>query len=511
MDFWEHPGVPPLNAPIPVDSPQGIMLRLAHSFQESMQRGDAFVIKSDQGRQHFEMAMQSKQGFSVRWRRDASNTALSREPSAPDRAPFYLQQPPQPLDLALVARPDRIDILSAAADRRFTLKDRLQLTMHMDFSPEPNDKNPPVSFNFDAGFNEDSDMGDPPIRLRCSLAPVVCLDFVTPRSGSSDIKPKIELRDGVLQVDGQFGSMRVDAASGRLIKWTSGPLEFEFAKDPEIARGLMPRSVSNDYDPRHPVSSLVRFLAACNSSSPFFALGSSARASAIVNLTSSAAGPVLESLDRGVTESSDEDDDFDDAGRHVDSQNPTAIAHRWVGYVNYVFEYGSWPWTISRQVMLALGGGSPDAQPEFVRVVNSEQTGPIGFIALATAMGASPTDAQAMASIGLDRVSAEAFKHDFHVLFESQGIGPKALSNLLQAVSDLSNDQFSALTAAIPADWVGILDYVRQVGKEHPGQPVVDALAQSSDKWWDASVRKIVKDELDRESGGALSSDQGGQ
>jgi hypothetical protein len=515
LDFWEHPNLPPLNTPIPVDSPQGIMLRMALTVQESMARGDAFIVKLNNGRQHLRIAMQSNRGFSLHWLRDASNTSPSTEPATFGHYLIDIPQPPQSLDLALIARPNRIDLFSATARRRFTLREKMLLSINLEIVPDPTDKEHPFSINFGAGFNMDPMEGQPPVRLDFSLAPVACLDCVTPRSGPSSPPRKIELRNGILQVDYKFGSFRVDAASGRLINWSSESSEFEFeqgALDREIKTDAMPRSMANDYDPRHPVSSLVGFLAACNSSGPFFLWGTPERTRVMVHFISILAGPALESLDRGIAESTDADDDFDDARRYVDSDSPMTWALAWAGYANYVFEYGTWPWTISREAMLALGGGSPDAQSELVRVVNSDATGPIGFVALSAAMRPSSlVTAQAMASIGLDHLSADEFEHDVHILLKGPGIGPKTLSTLMQAVSDLSNDEFSVLSTAIPSNWVEVMNGVRQVGKTHPGQPVVDALAQSTDKWWNGSMRKIVKAELDHESDSALSSDQTGK
>jgi hypothetical protein len=517
LDFWEHPNLPRLSAPISVDSPNGIMLRMGRSLQASMERGDPFVLKLDNGRQHFKMVMQSNRGFAFHWLREALIAAPSSAPSTSYSTQFSIPQAPQSLDLALLASARKFEVLSATANHRFTINQNIPLSMSLDFVPDPTDKARPVSLMCYAGVPGDSYESDPLIRLECSIAPVGCLDLVTRRSDPSGVPPKIEMRNGILQVNGHFGSLYVNAASGRLIKWIRDPLEFEFepgALDREIAADAMPGSVANDYDPQHPVSSGIDFLIALNSSSPIFIFGSPERTKAIAHFASILARPALESMDQKIAKSVNDnvDDDFDVANRHIDSGSPLAVLRSAIGYVNYIFEYGNWPWTVSRQAMLIVSGGSPDTEQEIIRVASSEETGPIGYAALATAM--RPMDlkyTQAMANLGLDHLSANGFKNDFHVLLQSQGLGPKTLSNLLQAVADLSDDEYSALSAVIPADWADALSYMRQVGRQNPGRPIVDALAGSADKWWNGSLRKIVEAELHRESEDAPLTDPNGQ
>ncbi|MGA2440135.1 MAG: hypothetical protein ABSH08_04205 [Tepidisphaeraceae bacterium] len=504
MDFWEHPNVPPLSKPIPADSPQGIMLRMARSMQESMEKGESFALKFDYGRQHGKVVMQADRGFAVHWTRDAVTGAPASAPSEIDSNQFFSRQAPQGLDLTIVATPKKLDVFSVAAHHRFTISTDIPLDMNLNLVPDPTNKERPVSLMFYVGVPSDSYEGDPPIRLECSIAPVACLDLVTRLFDPSRVPTKTEMRDGILQVEETEESLRVDAASGRPIQWTIGPAEFKFepgAMDREIAADATPGSPANDYDPQHPASSLIHFLTAWNASCPIFNFESPQRTEAIAHFVSILAKPALESLDQEMAGPAEDDSDFEAADKHIDTQSPIALLRGAVGYVNFVFAYGTWPWTISREALLIASGGSPDTEQEIIRVASSEETGPIGYAALAAAMRPMGLEyAQAMARLGLNHLSADGFKHDFHVLLQGPGIGPKTLSNLLQAVADLSDDDFSVLSTEIPTDWVDALRYVRQVAKQHPGQPIVDALAGSTDEWWNGSVRKIVESELRRES-----------
>jgi hypothetical protein len=508
LNFWEHPHVPPLSKPIDPDSPQGIMLRCAQSLKRSFEGGDSVTFGFKDGRNHFKFILQSDRGGVCRWICDAAKVESPTTIfSIPDHSPGHFLTSTQPVDLSLAASPNEISLFSTLAHRRYSVPFNEPLEVKLDFVPDPDDKAHPIFISLSGDIPPDPYAGVPAVTAECEIAPVACLDLVTPRSNAPEKAIKTELRGGVLYVSSKDSSLQVEAKSGRILRFSlNSDADFSVepgALDREIASEEALAPTQNGYDPNYPVASFANFFVAWNSSCPVVAFKSPESARAVEHLTSRLTWQALKSFKREFL-NAHSGNDFSIPLDTVSATNPLHILRTQIGFVDDLFDRSTWPWTICHEGVLYASGGSPYLQPEIMRLLSSNQTGPIGYAAISAAL--RPLDSEyarfspLVAKMGLEHLSEKDFKNDFQVLFQSHSVGATTLANLLQAVAELDDADFSAISTDISPDWTDALRYVRQIAKENPGQSVVDILAESTDKWWDQSVRKIVEAELKQEA-----------
>lgn len=513
IDVAEHPKAGSLTSvDRSPDSPDARMLQFAASLRKAVDGGEAMVATYDFGRHHVKVVFQNGRGIIVRVRREAAGAAAAAPQTAPSTPPgAILGWAPEPLDLTWVSTPDRVDVFSTIATRRyFTGKSEFQVRVNIDCLPETD---PTVSrtavFNVGAGFRSVNDTHAPGVVLECSLAPVFFIDLARP-GGEGGSSQTVETQDGITTLTRGNVAVRTRADTGKLvaIRYAQGGAEAclttsPTAFDDELASVAKEAPATNSHDAKRPISSAVEFLAAWYSRCPVYELdanvmrrvaGEAALAKLLAKRVLAPLDEAMSRTDEGETFSLPADPKFLRAS--VDS-NPLSLLRAGLFVWDELFPYGSWTWTLGHEGTLVISGGTSTARDELRRLMSSDEIGPVGCLAISHAMRSfNPGLSRSVAKIGLERLDAAEFAKDFHVLFENDRAGAKVLRNTLAGVSELSEQEMTDLCSLLPASATEPLRFVWKLGRDHPKKPIGELLAVSQRDWWEGTLRKAVKEEL---------------
>jgi hypothetical protein len=152
------------------------------------------------------------------------------------------------------------------------------------------------------------------------------------------------------------------------------------------------------------------------------------------------------------------------------AQKPLAIL--FAAFIPRLYPYGSWPWTLCRQMALPADPGSRELR----RLYQDPTLGPLACLTAAELYARSdPAIAHNFASLGLQRLSPQAFNQDAAPLL-SIGGQAAAARDALANFRDLSDDDFQALLPTLPPLAGPPLIAIRRVLLKHRGQPIAQAL-----------------------------------
>lgn len=507
IDLFEHPKAPPLSQPIDtgMTDDERAVLHLESAMAQLRRNDSDFVLDVAFGGQRVDAVFNRKKGIIATYHHaTASATQPATAPAGGTAGDA---------DVSAFVIPGRLGALCSGAGHKFDVPTKRVLSVVVDFVPAEDLNAQTCTINLGFGAPEMSPNVSEPVGFSVLAAPVFFFDLVRPRYAKHvDGKPpadkpiQVERRDGAVIYHVGSGVIKTDGAAGAFVSYD---IEDAAARqsihvtmdndafERETARLDGGRHLANDYDPRRPATSFARFLVTIYNSLPFFSDKS-------VRWDNPSTGIVLKLFGGdalGVLDDQwgrpDDSEEFALPHDAAAGEGVLAMARVLLGYVDDLFPYGAWTWTVAHESGLVATGGSPYALAELRRIMSGGEMGPVGCLACATAITYADIDrARSIARIGLTKLSAKEFEKDLNVLLGNQKSGAKVLGNVLQAVGQLSDDEAAQLNHMLPAGYDQAVAYVRGVARSHPDARVADLLRQNPSEFWEKGARQIVESNL---------------
>jgi hypothetical protein len=345
----------------------------------------------------------------------------------------------------------------------------------------------------------------PPFHLELNLSPSAFLHI--PDAVACDAT----IQGGSLVLSSTNLSLRANADTGRLEMLSyhsSNELYFNvsFRKGAfdQASRELDYSSASftNRYDPGHPLSSMVGFGIRELTSWNFWSLNATNSTPAQRQVQAAAIGKLLGSsvlapLDEHVI-ASNETEQF---SLPLDATDLAVARNTMVSVVGQgcfrlcdgFFEKRSWPWTASRELVFILAGIPVYSDAEFSRVYESEDTGPVACLAIATLLARlnSPA-ARTFAVQGMTRLEDTDFRNDTRLLMEGKSGLARTFENFAEALRNVTPEEEDSLASLLPADEAEILKECIHALRSAKTSPPSDVLGPILDKYWTKSLRGKV-------------------
>jgi TPR repeat protein len=151
---------------------------------------------------------------------------------------------------------------------------------------------------------------------------------------------------------------------------------------------------------------------------------------------------------------------------------------------------GSWPWAILRDATFLAAGESRWATNDTARLAQSEDTGPLGCLIAAHALGRfDPRLAMIFSERGAARTTPAALQGDLRVLLRGEPAGPKFLRSALQRAPLFKEQELRTLmklfgTNALPL----ALDCVAAL-KANPNLPPDEVMRAAMEQHWEKAIR----------------------
>lgn len=340
------------------------------------------------------------------------------------------------------------------------------------------------------------------------LSRAAFLDLVTRLDSGAQIS------GGVLVLTNEGFTVRADAKTGRLLEllWPNDqpPLQCQFGvrvwdqKCSDFSRRA--RSLENRYTPGHGFSSLLSvggeelgriYLAKASAST-----NAEQRRLALAALHKLIAPEILTAVDQVF--SGNETDTFsipmDDVDSAMAANNIVALfsglAFDWSGRM---FPKYSWPWTATREAAFLMMSQGRYTDSEFEKLYNSEDTGPVGCLALAKLLSTvgSPA-ASAFAMRGLSRMGKSDFLSDCNLFLRGDSGLARAFARMIAVLRTLPEDELAALLAGLPEREANLLREAAGALRSHPDAPLDKVLAPAIGNYWEGSLRARVRAALHR-------------
>jgi hypothetical protein len=162
-----------------------------------------------------------------------------------------------------------------------------------------------------------------------------------------------------------------------------------------------------------------------------------------------------------------------------------------------LFPKDSWPRTVAREAAFVLLNHARYANTELERICNSEQTGPIGFLAVAELV--SYLDKQAAREValqGLTRLSPQDFLTDCDLLLKGDSGLARSFSRLVATLRALPQDELAALVTVLPEAEANLLRESAAALRANPEATLESVLYPALSKYWEDHLRTKVRTEL---------------
>jgi ankyrin repeat protein/surface antigen-like variable number repeat protein len=331
---------------------------------------------------------------------------------------------------------------------------------------------------------------------------------------------KVSSERGILTVLSETDSMRIDAASGRLLEWNvlDPKDKFEFRFDRQAGafeqawQTLEQLTVShpNLRNPERPVSTLLTYALEAALDDPFVAalllkkLPLEARPRVAAAAHSLLSEPIFAPLDDIVAQ-------LKTPGEFeipVEGQESAEVAQKMAGsslpafifkYTHEFFPPRSWPWTVLHEAVFVMGQQDKYTGLELERLYNSEETGPLGFLTIAELLKyiGSPR-AKDFAEKGLGRLSAADFRSDVRLLADGNTPLARSMQNLAAGLRKLPHEEVEAVAATLPPVAAAMLRQTVLLLRQGQDKPLSEALAPVLDLLWNLQLRNRVQARLGR-------------
>jgi len=190
-----------------------------------------------------------------------------------------------------------------------------------------------------------------------------------------------------------------------------------------------------------------------------------------------------------------------DVGTVAGSMRMQAMAL--VTLADAVFPRQSWPWLLARETACVLCGKDRYAMQSLGAIYQSEQTGPIGFLATARLLTlVNPPLSRSFAERGIGRLSADAFRRDYRLFLGSGDEAGKGVLRLVESLRGLSPEEVEAVAVVLGPKAGGVFrESMRALRGRHKGASARDAFSATLEYWWEEYLREVVRAELGRLAG----------
>ena len=168
------------------------------------------------------------------------------------------------------------------------------------------------------------------------------------------------------------------------------------------------------------------------------------------------------------------------------------------------FPRQSWPWVVAREAVFVFAGKPVFTERELGRLYESEDVGPVGFLALSKLLNAARMSAgQAFAMRGLDRLTLNDFRKDSRLLLEANTAAAESFTNTVQGMRALSGPDLEALIALAPRSLGPFLRNVARPSRAET-KPLPAATGALLDELWRSSLRTEIARALRASAGQAI-------
>lgn len=163
-------------------------------------------------------------------------------------------------------------------------------------------------------------------------------------------------------------------------------------------------------------------------------------------------------------------------------------------YCNNLFPQRSWPWTVSQEAVFVTSGKDTYTMVELKRIYESKETGPIGCLTTGKLLSSvKPPLAQAFATRGLERLSADDFRSDWRLAFEGKPVLKQCLVRTAEALRDLNDEDIEALVAVLPSEHATFVRDSIQLLRKGKDKPLGAVLRPALDEYWEKTLKKKVE------------------
>ncbi|MHC4996694.1 MAG: hypothetical protein ACYTGQ_16750, partial [Planctomycetota bacterium] len=269
------------------------------------------------------------------------------------------------------------------------------------------------------------------------FAPVGFLDKMNQEARS------IRVENGVLELEGPKAVMRADALTGELTKIRTGgdgqtvvTINFQEGVMEDAFESLLSRGFdAGEGSIDHPFGALAKLVVL-----------EAVKKSRLTQLLEDTERQALEEIIRQVVAPEDfafmeekkEEKDQDKFEIPIEpSEFTSMVMNMWLLFfgpqVDEAFERGTWPWTLSREMVMMMSGPNVYSQGEMWRLGEMEKIGPLGYLCIAKGMSyVNPMFSGAFARKGLTTMTLQRFQADCEVLLLSEGKAAPALRAMLR-------------------------------------------------------------------------------
>ncbi len=494
IDLVENPAAPPLGRPL--SEKQRIVLRWGRWLDAQIGAGRELSLAHETAELKGSVILAPKRGVAV-W--------MKIKPGVVG---------PQSLEGSLVAT-DRLLAARGPYGRSYKAPNNTGrgIVSYLAVLPNPDlgpDDPMPSRISFGAVLElDDLETGAPVSELIFAAVPAALLRILDPATSRS------ELTDGVLQIKAENHIIRLKAETGEMLELrfdqTSEQTEptriaFEEGALERKAKEMAASEDLNMYEAGRPVGSLVSFLAhgwcATGGLDGGAAPDGGEQASAPQRL---AAADVLAKLLSAKTL-----EPLDIAWRrrelpeitfHIPSDNTAGYQDLFLAiapFADFVFQRGSWPWTLTREISFLLGGQGGDFQREITRLYSNEAMGPVGHLIVAELFaktGFAPV-AGLFARQGLARLNAKSFREDCRYLLKDGSPWMTMLGQVMRNFQELKEAEVRTLGAVMTREHAAaLLTFWRQM-QPQAGRTADETLDAALETIWDSTLKQLIGERL---------------
>jgi hypothetical protein len=395
------------------------------------------------------------------------------------------------------------------------LAQRTSATARISLLPMPPPSEHPFNLEVGAGFEkqgvaETEKAPVPPVQLNLKLAPLAFLHM------AHDTGTICRVQGKKLTVTGPHSVLTADAETGQLREFqlrsneNSASVRFVDGAFNKASRELEAASLSapNRFAPDHPLSSMLSFslteMAKLKLWDPLTKDFTAAqRERAMQSLNKLLAAEILAPLDRAATSTKDSGFliplDAADQALAQNSSAATVYAAFAFRYCNDFFPKYSWPWTVVHESVFVFAQQATYTQAEITRLFESDNTGPIGSLVIASLLTKLDSGvAKTFAIRGLTRLSASDFRTDCQLFLAGESGLARCFGNIASALREMPEQDVAALAAALPKAEGALLSQCAASLRNAPSQPLSSSLAPALNNYWEDSLRGRVRSSLQK-------------
>jgi WD40 repeat protein/serine/threonine protein kinase len=467
----ELAGMPPLDQPLKAEDQA--MLKFRNRLLQQIQQGDDLVASASWPAAFDIRLVFGRGGGLMRAKVDGKLWASLGAADSPST------------EYAMAVEAHSMRMYGISDSQKLIVRRRKPMGGNVVLVGKANTDNTGRKWSFNLGFGARNDTTG--IDLQVDIPPAELIDTLHSPA------VKMQIADGVLTATGQGLRLRIEISTGRLLecRWDTANGSGEIALrhgtlEEELAKLERDDPGRDFYNPAHPVSSFAAFLTDETLRGPWVrALGKAPMSPELSSAIRKLLGPsVFEPLDRDLSWLDESDSDFG-LPRDSDKSNPVDFLLHILPMDDSLFEQGSWPWTLAREELLIATGRIQTLQAELDRVLNSNQTGPLGHLMAAYVVRPyAPRVTEVVARRGLAFLEPADFHKDVHALVEGDGVAAQVLCRIADQLRHLPRQDVDVLCNSMSPPQAALLRKFRTSLMERGDQRIEQALPAVLDQFW---------------------------